>query len=300
MIEDILLSAGKSRTGRIRIAALAFLVLAGLATEAGAQVFGPESTLHYMPTGDLYKLYIANPHRVTFSFQYIQMIHSGIPDTGSSRYALQAGGHFGIARVYPDDHPELGWQLSIEGGIDALFDRGSSDDNIGWNGKFGLFLTHAAEHGLSYKLDVNHTSSHLGDEYIQNTGRKRIDYTREEIALGLSKEFLSHYRVYGETGWGFQPGNAEGEKPGRFEAGFELEYPNVFWDNVLGLYAAVDLQSWQERDWKPDASFQTGLYLPVRERTYRVGIQLYRGRSTMGEFFLSTESQIALGIWIDI
>lgn len=300
MITENFLSAKNSRTRNIWVAALALVVFVGLASESAAQDLGPENIRQFLPRGDLYKQYIADPlYRVAFGLQFVEMLDNGIPQTGSTRYILQAGGRLGILRVYPDDRPELGWQFSIEGGLDSQYDRGSSDDNIGWNGKFGAYLTTARENGWSYKLAVLHNSSHLGDEYIQNTGATRIDYTREEIALGVSKNFLSYYRVYGETGWGFMAGNAEGEKPGRFETGFEIEYPEVVW-NDFGWYSAADLSSWQERDWRLNASFQTGLFLPMKERMYRFGIQIYKGRSTLGEFFKSDESQISFGFWVDI
>jgi hypothetical protein len=38
----------------------------------------------------------------------------------------------------------------------------------------------------------------------------------------------------------------------------------------------------------------------VKERRYRMGIEIYRGRSTMGEFFQNMEEQFVFGFWIDI
>jgi hypothetical protein len=51
---------------------------------------------------------------------------------------------------------------------------------------------------------------------------------------------------------------------------------------------AVDLRSWQENDWVPDASFVVGLALdPVGESSYRVDFlfKYYDGRSPNGQFF---------------
>ncbi len=56
----------------------------------------------------------------------------------------------------------------------------------------------------------------------------------------------------------------------------------------------------QERDWKVDLAFQTGLFLPTGHRMHRVGIEVYRGRPPMAEFFQDTEFHITLGIWVDI
>jgi len=161
-------------------------------------------------------------------------------------------------------------------------------------------MTHAIENGWSFKIDLNHLSSHLGDEYMERTGATRINYTRRELALGVSKNFHRNFRIYGEGAIGYDPGDSNLQEPGRFQAGFEIEYPNSMLQGAFGWYAATDLQSWQERDWELDASLQTGFFVTADERTMRIGIELYHGRPTVQEFFQSTESQITFGIWIDI
>jgi hypothetical protein len=64
----------------------------------------------------------------------------------------------------------------------------------------------------------------------------------------------------------------------------------------LQLLMALDLQSWQQNDWIPDASFIAGLTLdPIGESSYRVDFLLryYIGRSPNGQFF--TEQIQTLG-----
>jgi hypothetical protein len=64
----------------------------------------------------------------------------------------------------------------------------------------------------------------------------------------------------------------------------------------LQLLLAVDLQSWQQNDWVPDASFVAGATLdPIGESSYRVDflIRYYIGRSPNGQFF--TEQIQTLG-----
>jgi hypothetical protein len=310
MIPEISLSAVNSQTRDVWIVTLALFGLLGFAMEAAAQNTPEEEavqtldsgkTLRLLPRGDLYKPYIADPHRVNFSAQVLGMIHNDIDSAGDLRIGLKAGGRFGILRRHPNDHPELGWQVSFEAGLDAQFDIENSQDNIGWDGNLGWYLTAATEKGWSYKLAALHTSSHIGDEYIEDTGRKRINYTRREIALGISKQFNAYYRAYGEAGLGYDPGNEDLQEPGRLQAGFEFEHSlKSVWGNLLGWYAALDLSSMEERDWKVDAAVQTGLSLPVKERMHRVGIEVYRGRPPLGEFFQDTEMQITFGIWVDI
>ncbi|MCI0527376.1 MAG: DUF1207 domain-containing protein [Nitrospira sp.] len=309
IITEIRLSTGKSRARNAWIMALALFGLLGLATETSAQIT-PEKenvrildsgkTLRLLPRGDLYKPYIADPHRVNFSAQFLGIVHDDIDGAGNFRIGLKAGGRFGVLRLHPENRPELGWQVSFEAGIDTQFDIENSQDNIGWDGNFGWYLTTATEKGWSYKLAALHTSSHIGDEFIEDTGRKRINYTRREIALGISKQLTLYYRAYAELGLGYDPGNEDLQEPGRLQAGLEFEHPQSVWENLLGWYAALDLSSMQERDWKVDIAFQTGVSLPMKERMHRVGIEVYRGRPPLGEFFQDTEMQIVFGIWVDI
>jgi hypothetical protein len=296
MRAKIVLSAG--RYGWVVL--LSVLISAGLAAETTAQTPRSETTYKLMPRGDLYKPYIADPQRVTFSAQLSKVFDENISSTGASRALLQAGGRFGIVRLHPADDLKLGWQISFEAGADFLFDPDHSSDNIAWDGNFGWYLTHAIENGWSFKLDALHTSSHLGDEYMENTGMTRINYTRREIALGVSKQFNPNYRIYGDGAVGYDPGDPDLQEPGRFQAGFEIEYPKSMWQGAFGWYAATDLQTWQERDWKLDASLQTGLFVTSDERTVRIGIALSRGRPTVQQFFQVTESQVLFGIWVDI
>jgi hypothetical protein len=303
------LSISHSRAKNVCVMALALLGFLGFATGTGAQTTPEQETartldsgktLQLLPRADLYKPYIADPHRVSFSAQLLGIVHDDIDGAGDLRIGLKAGGRFGVLRLHPENRPELGWQVSFEAGLDAQFDTENSQDNIGWDGNLGWYLTTATEKGWSYKLAALHTSSHIGDEYIEDTGRKRINYTRREIALGISKQLNLYYRAYAELGLGYNPGNEDLQEPGRLQAGFEFERPQSVWENLLGWYAALNLSSMQERDWKVDIALQTGLSLPVKERMHRVGIEVYRGRPPLGEFFQDTEMQITFGIWVDI
>ena len=223
-----------------------------------------------------------------------------IPDTGNSRFGLEAGGSFGIIRMHPADQPDKGWQVGLEGGFKAQFDIDHSEDNIGWDGIYGLLLTTAQDHGLAYKLSIYHDSSHVGDEYEARTGRQRINYTRQEFTAGISWNMTDYWRSYAEVGWAYHMGNDNLQKKGRLESGLEYDSARSLGKGHTGWYAALDLSSMQERDWKVDTSFQTGLVFRSGERTWRLGIERYNGPPPIGEFFQYTETYFALGVWIDI
>jgi hypothetical protein len=252
------------------------------------------------PLGDLYPHYAADPHRVGFGLQYLSYTKTGIADSGNSRIDLRAGGRFGIVRVVQPGQDERGWQLSIEGGFNAQFDADYSLDNIGWDGKYGFVLTTAPTRDLAFKVGVLHDSSHVGDEYMERTGRKRIGYTRHEVAAGVSWFINDHWRTYTEVGWGYQMSNDELMKPGRAQIGIEFESAKILWKGRTGWYGALDLSAMEERDWRTDISLQTGFVTHSFGRTWRLGIEWYNGRPPIGEFFQDTERYIGLGLWVDV
>ncbi len=254
----------------------------------------------FLPPGDLYAPYIADPHRVGFGVQWQNFTNTQIPDSGSHRVALRAGGRFGIIRVDSSGTGSAGWQMNVEGGFNAEFDADHSLDNIGWDGRYGLVVTTARSDTLALKFGLLHDSSHVGDEYMERTGRTRIGYTRHELTAGVSRTIGEHWRTYAEAGWGYQFGNDALMKPGRGQTGLEYESCQGPRENCAGWYGALDLSSMEERNWRLDTALQAGFVARKDERTWRIGIEWYHGRPPVGEFFQYTESSISLGIWLDV
>ncbi len=250
----------------------------------------------FFPRGNLYEPYIADPHQPRFGALIGGATDNDIARADDYRIILKAGGLFGLFRIHPDSQPNLGLQLSFEAGMDAQFDLNNSQDNLGWDGNLGWFLAAAMPEGWSYKFGLLHTSSHLGDEFILNTGRQRIGYTRREALWAISKHLHNLFRTYTEVGVGYNPGNRQLQDPLRVQGGLEFKYPIKRFD----FFTAFDVSTMEEREWKFDFTVQGGLSLPIQERRYRVGMEFHKGRPTLGEYFQSTETLISLGLWVDI
>lgn len=257
------------------------------------------SSVTLFPLGSPYPTYIADPHSVDFSFQYLNFTRKTIPESGDKRFNLKLGGRFGLIRFVPSG-TDWEYQLEILGGFVGQFDLDNSLDNIGWDGKYGLLATTAKTDGPAFKFGAQHTSSHVGDEYEERTGRRRIGYTRNEFVGAVSWPLYRHWRIYAEAGYAYNLGNIDLQKTWRWQSGVEYESRKTLLNNTAGWYAAVDLSSMQERDWRVDNSIQAGFMIKSRERRWRFGIERYSGRPPIGEFFQYTESYIALGFWIDI
>lgn len=257
-----------------------------------------ETTL--FPASNLYPAYAADPQKMGFGVQWLNFTDTSIPDSGSRRVALRAGGSFGVASMHPAGEEDRGWQISLEGGFNAQFDAVHSLDNIGWDGRYGLVVSSAQSDQWAFKFGVLHDSAHVGDEYAERTGRKRLGYTRHELAAGASWFPKKLMRTYFEAGWGYELSNKELQEPGRIQFGLEYELPLWPGKNQIGWYGAADFSAMEERDWRLDRSLQAGLVTHRGGRTWRFGIEWYNGRPPLGEFFQYTEEYVSLGLWIDI
>lgn len=263
---------------------------------------GNDWNLALFASGHLYAPYIADPIRPGFSLLRMQVMDSGIPDAGKRRYNFMLGGQYGLLKLSNSNFPGMEIQFDIYGAFLGQFDVDNSTDNIGWDGYYGAMLTWTDGDGLSLKLARQHDSSHVGDEYAERTGRRRIGYTREEVVFGLSYRFPEFFRTYTEAGYGFGLGNSELQEPWRVKGGLEFEDSDRFLGGRLGYYAAVDLAFTEEMDWDADITIQTGVVLPLRRssQTVRFGPIYRNGRSVIGEFFQRKEEWWGLGLWIDI
>ena len=260
---------------------------------------GSGRALHLIPAGDLHAPYIADPHKPENAALAQHYTRSRIFDTTSERFALKAGGRFGLARLEPAQAGGRSWQLSIDAGLDFQVDSNHKQDAIGWDGSYGLTLTTANGGPWSFKAAHIHTSGHVGDEYAERTGRKRIDYTRADLGFAAARRILRGSRAYAELGWAYHLLTEE-QAAWRLQAGFEYESGRILFGGRCAWYAAADLQWMEERDWRLDTAIQGGIAARAGGRRFRLGLQYDDGRAPLTEFFENTEASWSLGIWIDL
>jgi len=259
----------------------------------------PGLMTEWMPPSDFYPQYIADPLRPQSALVNLWMVDSDITETGDSRYSLRLGGRWGIVRRHPVGEPDRGWQIDFEGGFFGTFDKDNSLDNIGWDGLFGLYMSWLPSKDLGLRIGVKHDSAHVGDEYAERTGRRRIGYTRQEVVAGVSRRLAPKWRVYAEGGFGFALDDFQ--DPGRMEAGIEFFGARTFWKQHMTWYAALDLQSFQELDWRTMTTAQLGFLLPTGRGTsrFRLAIEVGTGRTVLGEFSFHDETYVGVGWYYD-
>lgn len=270
------------------------------ADEAAVEVGGTKRAIGLFPPRDVYPAYKADLHRPRFGLVQLSVPEIGIAGSGDARFDLRLGGRFGLLRVTPREGPGRAWQIGIIAGFDGQFDAGNSYDNIGWDGNYGLAFTSSGVRGPALKVALFHTSAHVGDEYAERTGRRRIGYTREELSAGLAWTLGDRWRAYAEAGWAYALRNEDVQEPGRAQLGLEYERAESLWKKRLGWYVALDVSAAEERDWQVDTSVDLGLSLRSGARKWRAGLGFYDGRVPLGEFFQDDERYVSFGLWLDV
>ena len=252
----------------------------------------------WFPPGNLYPRYIADPLRPQNALTMQWLSDTEIADTGAYRFGLRLGGCFGIYRWHPEGKPDIGWQLAFEGGFAGQFDIEHSWDNTGWDGFYGLYLNRMITPNLGFRVGSQHDSSHIGDEYSERTGRRRIHYTREEAIFGVSWRFRPRVTTYAELGVG---NGIAGSVTSRLQAGVQFVSEKKYWKGRASHFAAIDFRTYEETNWSTRMTIQAGYWIPVGNRSsvYRVAIEYGTGRSVMGQFLWEKETWFALGWYYD-
>ncbi len=250
--------------------------------------------LQTFPGSSFYPRYLADPRQPMMKGLLLHVLKSETPAQSSMLMEFTMGGRAKLLRWHPAHDPELGAQLSIHSAFLGRFDPHNHYDAIGWDGYFGAMLAVRPVHGLGLKLAHQHDSAHVADEYIQRTGRRRITYTRDELALGVMYDALAPLRAYVEAGYALHLGTADGLRRWRTQAGLELDWGL--------LYAAADACFWQEQRWRPTFTAQFGVksQQAATGRRYGIALQFENGRSILGEFFRDQNRTVGSGFWFDL
>lgn len=220
-------------------------------------VWFPENSVLFPPL-------IANPREITYSVGYRmsdkvlgnQLIPISLgdifpifrwTDVGSIHAAVQldiGACVWGVFNMHPDVSPDHEWAelvttdyiLSIP--VSWAFDR--------W----------------AFRLRVYHISSHLGDEFMNNTvGVVRLNPSFEALEYMTSYQLAEGVRLYIGPGYVFHSDNSYPMKPMYIEYGGEFRlvgYKSRYHRLYGSPFIAVDVQNWQEVGWRFSTTAQLG------------------------------------------
>lgn len=241
-----------------------------------AWVIGPTSLLWTPPLANLW-----SPR--------LSLIRSNLENESTSKtYDTALGGVYPMVRRNLGSGPEDALQLDFSG---VVFSRwADADTAVAMDFRFGLPLTWSIGPWQGF-VGFEHTSTHLGDEFILKSGRQRITNIRDDIAVGLGYHFWDDFRVYGQVAYAvnFMTPLHEGQ-PWRFDWGAEWcsRKATGAWGRP---FAALDFEMRGEQDYETNISAQVGWMWRGYDNgpTLRLALQYYDGLSPFGQFYLDRE-----------
>ncbi len=251
-------------------------------------------TFQVMPLGLMYRSYLAGPKEPR-----IASFWSNQDDLGSLMDAA-VGGRLGLLRFGTEDavKPE-GWQLDLEGGIQARLDLGTdSAPLLAVDFRVGFFSTWAQDQ-WQIKAGYYHISSHLGDEYLLlNPDARRINYLRDSLVLGAGYFWTERLRLYFETAYAV--GAVGGAEPWEFQFGAEWA-PACNTGLRGGPFTAINVDLREEIDFSGNLVLQAGWAWRrfPRGALMRIGLEYFSGYSDQYEFFDQVEDRFGWGLWAD-
>lgn len=143
---------------------------------------------------------------------------------------------------------------SLAGGVFSRFDlEGNGNELVEAHYRVGLRLR-AGLRALEARLEAYHVSSHLGDEFMERTGRSPISTSREGLELLVQGRPARRLRLYG--GPGVLVRSTRGLDPGSARAGAEWEGGDR---GGPAPYVSAEAWAWQEVDWTPMLAGEAGV-----------------------------------------
>lgn len=207
----------------------------------------------------------------------------GLVDLGDAFPFHLAGERAGAGPSDPDDGASPRLLGELAGGAHSRFDlEEHGNEFVEVHYRVGLRLR-ARYRELDARLELYHVSSHLGDEFLERTGREPVSTSREGIELLAAVRPVRHLRLYG--GPGLLLRSTAGLGAGSLRAGVEWRPVGSRW-GPFRPYASGELFAWEEVGWEPMAAGEAGLAFGDR---YRIAVILGAGPSRAEQFLRQDE-----------
>ncbi|MCI0436255.1 MAG: DUF1207 domain-containing protein [Gemmatimonadetes bacterium] len=159
---------------------------------------------------------------------------------------------------------------------------------------------------ITARVRLAHRSAHLGDEFAESSGARRIEFGGESVDALMGWYVLDRLRVYGGGGWIFHSNTdntdvlRREQRPDRFtiQAGVDGEL-TPWRDDRWSLIGGIDFQSAERTDWTGALAAAAGVRATSGARGVRLLARYLDGKSPLGQFFLTREQYWSLELVID-
>lgn len=249
----------------------------------------------WLPGGLLFEPLHADPRWAHFGLAFRRYLNGGELKNGA---AANLGATIPLYRGRPSNGAQ--WEFGIQAGTFSLFDLSAkSGSNDILNTDFNLAVFFGYRRGdFSGLVRLMHQSSHLGDEFIQNTQTSRIEVNHDRLDLKLSYDLAQWVRVYGGGGLLLRQ-SPNGLGMGTVQAGVELSSPTTYWHGRLRPVAYADVQLHERTGWSYSHSAMAGVQFETARldgRAIQLLIEHFVGPFPDGQFFTQKTQWIGIGL----
>ncbi len=256
--------------------------------------------MEWIPDKTPYPSYLADPRRPRMHMG-VGATGTDIPETSSGLINLDAGTRVTLLKMQRGSDGANEFSLDVEGALFTRFDLIRGLDNYGWDGRYGIYAAWDWSDTIMARFGHRHISSHLGDEYMENTGTPRFNYTRNDLRMGWGIQAADGMLFYVEPSWAWYLGN-DRLKKWIIEGGYQYQGPYTAWKDSMAWYGGIHIASFQENGWNPSVSCQVGVKLKrdPKQTILRFAVEGYAGRAVLGEFALDyNEAYLSAGFFFD-
>jgi len=221
---------------------------------------------------------------------------------GESRFGAEQEGEAILGENFPVVALKRGPRPIVLGIGSQVYGRFSLDDSksalISMDWVAGLNTT-AVLGAWALTLQLYHESSHLGDEYADDFGAGRLDWTRE-VAAGWASYGFGDWRLTGGASYVLDDGLSlprTGAALGIDFRGNRRRADTGAVQPVVGLYT----EATSATRWRLSSSAKVGVAFG-RQGTQRLGLALiaHDGLSTQRQFFREESQYIGMELRIDL
>lgn len=245
-----------------------------------------------LPGQALFAPPLANPNEPRFFAKATSLENVNTKNTAD----VAIGGLVPVLRYAPTGELRDAVQLDFFASVLSRFK--STRDLTAVDYRVGFPITWARG-PWEYKVAYEHTSTHLGDEFILRTGRQYRSQLRDEVVFGAAYRFLEDFRVYGIIGYAANLQTQGPREPMRYDAGLEWSSPleTTGWGKP---FAAVDLEMRGDQNYAANVCAQLGWQWRAWDYgpSLRVALEYFDGRSPFGQFFLDEERWFGVGVYL--
>ncbi len=243
----------------------------------------------FPPSHMLFKPLLADPRELQYALRLVMPV--GYRNKGE----VAIGDYFGIYRVKLPGEDNY-FQVSGGGGVFARFDLSSYTNELQVADYYANLPFDWRFSKWSFRFMAYHTSSHLGDDYLDQTNGNTTKHTWDNLRWLASYDWSPRLRTYAGYNYVFRTLPKDGRNA--LQAGTELY--SDWWDKGhCQAFWASDFQSWERVEWNPIFTSQAGVTFaktPHDPRGIALFVEYMAGHRPHGQFYENTEYRWNLGV----